>query len=93
MERVVSATEARVRFGEMMHRVINNQETIIVERFGEPQIILLSLIQYQRLKAIEKTEVDWRERVDEARGQIAQDLKGAELMPPEEVIRRMRDKK
>lgn len=93
MIRVVSATEVRIRFGEMIQRVNNNQETIIVERFGEPQIVLLSLIQYQRLKDTERTRADWWKRVDEAREQIARDLNGAELKLPEEVIRRMRDKK
>lgn len=91
MERVVSATEARIRFGEMIRRVVNDQETIIVERFGEPQVVMLSLVQYRRLKGAEQTQVDWREQVDAARKQIAQDLKGAELIPPEEIIRRMRE--
>lgn len=94
MERVVTATEARVHFGEMIQRVINNQETIIVERSGEPQIVLLSLVQYQRLKAAEeRAQVGWRQRVDEAREQIAHDLNGAELKPPEEIIRRMREER
>jgi prevent-host-death family protein len=93
MERIVSATEARVRFGEMIQRVVNNQEIIIVERSGEPQIVLLSLVQYQRLKDAEQAQVDWRERVDKAREQIAHDLNGAELKPPEEVIRRMREER
>jgi prevent-host-death family protein len=87
MEQVVNATEARVRFGEMIRRVLNDQETIIVERFGEPQVVILSLVEYHRLKATEQYQVDWRKRVDEAREQIARDLNGAELKPPEEIIR------
>jgi prevent-host-death family protein len=93
MERTVSATEARVHFGEMIQRVVDDQEIIIVERSGEPQIVLLSLGQYQRLKDAEQAQVDWRERVDKAREQIAHDLNGAELKPPEEVIRRMREER
>lgn len=54
MEQVVNATEARVRFGEMIRRVLNDQETIIVERFGEPQVLILSLVEYHRLKATEQ---------------------------------------
>ena len=91
MEQIVSATEARVHFGEMIQRVVDNKEIIIVERSGEPQIVLLSLGQYQRLKDAEQAQVDWRERVDKALEQIAQDLNGAELIPPEEIIRRMRE--
>ena len=87
MEQVVNATEARVRFGEMIRRILNDQETIIVERFGEPQVVILSLVEYHRLKATEQYVVDWRKRVDEAREQIARDLNGAELKLPEEIIR------
>lgn len=93
MERIVSATEARIRFGEMIRRVVDNQETIIVERSGEPQIVLLSLVRYRRIKAAEQAQIDWRKRVDKAREQIAQDLDGAELRPPEEIIRQMREER
>ena len=34
MERNVSATETRVRFGEMVRRVVEGGETLIVERSG-----------------------------------------------------------
>lgn len=94
MERIVSATEARVHFGEMIQRVVDNQEIIIVERSGEPKIVLLSLGQYQRLRAAEEqAPVNWRERVEKARKLIARDIKGAELIPPEEIIRRMREER
>ena len=32
MERVVSATEARIRFGELMRRVAENRETVVAVR-------------------------------------------------------------
>ena len=40
MVRRVSATEARIRFGELMRRAVEDKEAIIVERGGKP----LSLI-------------------------------------------------
>ncbi len=34
MGRVVSATEARIRFGELMRQAVNSHEPIIVRRWG-----------------------------------------------------------
>jgi prevent-host-death family protein len=36
MKRTVSATQARIHFGELMRRVVESQEPIIVERGGKP---------------------------------------------------------
>jgi len=93
MERTVSATQARVRFGEMIQRVVNDQETIIVERSGEPQVVLISLTRYERLKSAELTQGDWRETVSRAREQIGRELNGRELPPAEEIIRQMREER
>lgn len=45
----MSATEARVHFGEVLRRVQNN-ETIIVERGGKPKAVILSIPEYEKLK-------------------------------------------
>ena len=36
MSTVVSATEARVHFGELLRRVAEGRETVFVERGGQP---------------------------------------------------------
>jgi prevent-host-death family protein len=51
MQRTVSATEARVHFGEIVRRVAKSDETVVVERAGEPQVVVLSMRAYQRLTA------------------------------------------
>jgi prevent-host-death family protein len=50
MQRVVSATEARTRLGELMRRAVEGHETIIVERRGKPRVVILSVEEYQRLR-------------------------------------------
>jgi prevent-host-death family protein len=43
MEHVVSATEARIHFGELMRRAVEKQVPTIVERGGEPHVVILSV--------------------------------------------------
>lgn len=92
MESVVTATEARVRFGDMIRRVVENEEAIIVERGGKPQLVMLSLSQYEQLKS--GYLPDWQEALARTRAIAAEirNRRGDEpLTPtPEEVIRQMR---
>ena len=48
--RRVTATEARVHLGDLLHRVARDGESVLVERAGEPQAVLVSLAEYERLK-------------------------------------------
>lgn len=94
-ERVVSATEARIHFGELMQRVVQHQEIVIVERAKEPQVVMLSLTEYQRLKASQRRET-WREAMDAAarvRAEIATRLGDQQLPPPEEILRQVRQER
>ena len=47
----MTATEARVRFGEMMRRAVERDETFIVERGGRPKVVVMSIDEYERLRA------------------------------------------
>jgi prevent-host-death family protein len=87
MERVVSATEARIRFGELMRWAVESQQPVIVERGGRPHVVVLSVTKYERLLADQQEEEPWRELVHRAREQIRAELGERELTPPEEVIR------
>lgn len=49
-KRVLSATEARVHFGEVLRRV-EEGEVIVVEGRGRPQAVILSVKAYARLTA------------------------------------------
>lgn len=91
--RRMSATDARIHFGELMRQVITDQEPILVERGGEAHVVVMSVTQYERLKAAQETHVNWRERVDEARKRAAVDLGRRSLPPVEEVIAKMREER
>jgi len=93
MKRAVSATEARIHFGELMRRVVESQEPIIVERGGKPHVVVLSVNQYEDLLAGQQEQEDWRELVQQAREQIRAELGERELPPPEEVLRQMREER
>ncbi len=45
----VTATEARVHFGEIYRRVTENDETIIIERNGKAGAVLISIEEFEAL--------------------------------------------
>ena len=90
MERVVSATEARIRFGELMRQAVEGHETIIVERGGKSHVVVLSVEEYERLLKRQQQD-EWKTLVDRARVQIEADLGGRTLPPPEEILDQVRE--
>jgi prevent-host-death family protein len=93
MERVVSATEARNRFGALMRYVVESRAAVIVERGGEPKMVLLSVSEYERLRAPSRETPDWRRLVDEAHAQIQIELGHRELPSSEEMLRLVREER
>ena len=91
MERSINATEARIYFGELMRRVVEHDEPVIVERGGKPEVVMISFAEYKRLHANHAN--DWLERVDKVREQIRRELGGRTLPPSEEIIREMREER
>ena len=87
---VVSATEARIRFGELMRRAVESHEPIIVERGGKSHVVVLSVAEYERLLAGQQKD-DWKDLVRKARHEILTDLGGRELPPPEEILKEIRE--
>lgn len=90
MGRVVSATEARLRFAELRRRAAVTREAIIVERGGKPHVVILSVDEYERLLRPGHHD-DWRELVQRARAQIEADLGGRTSPRPEEIVRQVRE--
>ncbi len=45
----VPATEAKNKFGEVLHRACYEKKAILVERNGTPMAVILSLDEYERL--------------------------------------------
>lgn len=92
MERVVSAAEVGAQFGELMRRVVDQQETVIVQRDGDPQVVVLPVAEYERLTATSASQ-DWWDKVLHVRELIRLELGDRELPPVEEVIRQMREER
>ena len=92
MARMVSATEARIHFGELMRRAVEDGEAIIVERGGKSAVVVLSVQEYERLLKGQQ-QADWKALVAEARAQAQVDLGGRPLPPPEEILRQIREER
>jgi prevent-host-death family protein len=93
MRRTVSATDARIRLGELMRWAVERQKPIVVERSGEPYVVLLAIRAYERLVAAQEEQEDWRELVARSRDQIRGELGDRELIPPEDVLRQSREER
>lgn len=93
MQRKMSATDARIHFGELMRRVVETQEPVIVERGGKPHVVVISVEEYERFVAAQEAREGWRELVRQAREQVRADLGEGDLPPPEEVLRAMREER
>lgn len=89
MPTIVSATEARVRFGELLRRVAEERETYIVERAGERQVVVLSIAEYEALVMAARS--GGRRDALSAAFALGERLRvrraGRELTPPEDVVR------
>lgn len=48
MERTVSATEARVHFGELLDSVAKRNDIVFVERAGVRQVVVVSMDEWER---------------------------------------------
>jgi prevent-host-death family protein len=49
VEQTVTATEARVHFGEIMKRAAVGRARIVVKKDGIPTIVILAVAEYERL--------------------------------------------
>jgi prevent-host-death family protein len=87
----MSATEARVHFGEVLRSVVEEETPIVVERGGKPQVVVLSMTAYERLKARQTPQPDWWELARRSREQIRKDLAGRPLPSVEDAIREARE--
>lgn len=90
MERVISATEARVRFGQLMQRVAENDETVIVERDGVPRVAILSIENYRNLKGEESSLKQWEADLRRVHERLRAELGGRQLPSSVELIQQMR---
>jgi prevent-host-death family protein len=59
MERRIDAHVARTQFGQIMDRAIDNNERFVVERRGEPAVVIMSVKDFIRTVA---PPPDWLEK-------------------------------
>jgi prevent-host-death family protein len=90
MERTISATNARIHFGELMQQIKQRQEVVIVERGGEPQVVLMSVTKYRNLSGRGSDGFDWKTLLKRAHAQIKGELGRRKLKPAADVIRELR---
>ncbi len=62
MSRHVSATEARVHFGELLRAVQEDGDTIVIERGGRAAAVILPIAEYER-REDEARSRSWRARI------------------------------
>lgn len=92
MERALNATEARVHFGDLLRRVTEQGETVVVERGGIPQVVVIALPEYERMMA-KGAGRGWRETVSPVRERVRDELLGKRIPSPVEMLREARDER
>ena len=92
MERKMAAPEALIHFGGLLREVAEEGYHVIVERAGEPQAVILSIDEYERLKS-GQSPTRWKELVQQARVKIVEELGDRKLTPSDEIIRRIREER
>jgi prevent-host-death family protein len=65
-ECVISATEAKNRFGALIAQVAETGETVVVERQGRPRAAIVEIEEYRRLRGLDE-EKRWQEAVERIR--------------------------
>jgi prevent-host-death family protein len=81
--RHISATEARVHFGKVIEEIQAGSEPIVVEKSGEPVVIMLSPAEYYRLV---KQDTDVWSRIELIRRDVAVHTGGASIGDADEMI-------
>jgi prevent-host-death family protein len=77
----MSATEARVHFGEVLRRVTEDQEVVIVERGGRPKAAVISIQELERLQESSSEHIrpnnraalDWLDRWTSSPDQVGRE--------------------
>jgi len=90
MNRTVSATEARIHFGEIMRKAKSGP--VIVERDGKADVVVISKQEYDQLVAA-SSPPDWRQLLKEAHESIRTALSNRQLPDPAEIINQGREER
>ncbi|MGB8212387.1 MAG: type II toxin-antitoxin system Phd/YefM family antitoxin [Anaerolineales bacterium] len=90
MNQTVSATEARVHFGEIMRRAKSGP--VIVERDGKADVVIISKQEYDQMVSA-TPKLDWWSMVEGLQAKLRVELAGRTLPDPAEMIRQGREER
>ena len=90
MLKTISATKARINFGDVMKQA--KIAPVIVERGGKAEVVVLSKKAYDQLVAA-KVHADVQKRIEALHKKIRTELKGKPLTDPAELIRQGRQER
>ncbi|HEY9797144.1 MAG TPA: type II toxin-antitoxin system Phd/YefM family antitoxin [Leptolyngbyaceae cyanobacterium] len=57
MSRAIDATEVGKHISELIQQVVEQQQPLIIESEGKPQVVMLSIAEYERLLSANRVEV------------------------------------
>ena len=90
MLKTISATKARINFGDVMKQA--KIGPVVVERGGKAEVVVLSKKAYDQLVAA-NAKTNLQKRFDDLHTQIRAELKGRKLPDLAEVIRQGREER
>ena len=92
-QEVINATEARVRFGELLMRVKDGDQAVIIEKSGRPAAVMMSVSLFEALR--NKAQPSAADPIEEALilGRRVRNRRMKELTPSEEVLRESREER
>lgn len=90
MLKTISATKARINFGDVMKQA--KIGPVIVERGGKAEIVVLSKKAYDQLIAANQRK-DWRRLLEEAHKSIRAEIGDRQLPDPAEMLRLAREER
>lgn len=90
MQKTISATKARINFGDVMKQA--KLGPVIVERGGKAEVVVLSKKAYDRLVAANQ-QSDWQKKLEDLHKRIKSELAGRALPAPEEMLRLAREER
>ena len=90
MLKTISATKARINFGDVMKQA--KIAPVVVERGGKAEVVVLSKKAYDQLVSA-KAHADVQKRIEGLHKKIRTELKGKSLTDPAELIRQGREER
>lgn len=90
MLKTISATKARIHFGDVMKQA--KIAPVIVERDGKAEVVVLSKKAYDQL-VVAKRQANFQKRLAKLHAQIRSELKDKKLPDISEIIRQGREER